>query len=341
MKVILINELMNLTAKPIMLTSILIFSLTLLIIQLSPFETTIEVKATPSTTSIVSTRGHFNPYSGHPNSFFYDERSYHPISIPSCSPALTDVVIFVHGFYTNDGQVIYQSNLVKKSLNSLGINYSIIGFSWDSNAIGSFYPPRFPWEVAIDIANQNGIKLASFISDFKSQPQCEHVNIRLVSHSLGARVVLNTLKELHDPFQFQLWNQNDFTVASIHLLGAAINPLEVSTRSGYSGIPIQEETEYLLNGYCLEDDILQFTYYNVELHAALGTVEASDMVPTSGNYDDFFVCDHISRDSNGDGIDDLDNYGDNHMGYLGVMDRNGNLSNVGAMDLVVNHWNSE
>jgi Alpha/beta hydrolase of unknown function (DUF900) len=267
---------MNLTVAlaAVLLNLCLLF----LLITVSNEGTIDTARASQTVIPTISTRGHFNPYFGYLNSY-NDEESYRPLAIPACSPALTDIAIFVHGYDANELQARDQFNVVKKSLNSLDFMYPIIGFSWDSNTIGSFFPPRSPWDVAINIAEQNGIKLASFISDFKSQPQCENIYVRVISHSLGAEVVLNALEELNDPYKFPLWNQNNFTVASVHLLGAAVNPLEVSTRSGYFGIPIQQETIYLHNDYCPEDDILQSIYYAVEQHDALGTIEASDRVP--------------------------------------------------------------
>jgi hypothetical protein len=329
---------MNLTVALVVV--LLNLCLLLFLFTLSNEGTIDTARATQSVIPTVSTRGHFNLHFGYLHSF-HDEKGYFPLDIPACSPALTDIVIFVHGYNANELQAMDQFDIVNKSLDSLYSTYPVIGFSWDSNTIRPFIPQIFSWDVANNIAERNGLKLASFVSDFKSQPECENVNIRLISHSLGAEVVLNALEQLSSLDRFPSWNQNNFTIASVHLLGAAVDPLEVFTRSGYSGIPIQQETIYLRNGYCPEDDILQSIYYAVEQHDALGTIEASDIVPIPRNYDDVYVCDQISRDGNGDGVDDWENLGDNHMGYMGVVNRNGNLTDDGAMNVIVNNWNSE
>lgn len=300
-------------------------------------------EATDRTTSIVSTRGHFNLNLGYIYWLLHDETSYFPIGIPSCSPALTDIVIFVHGYKANEQEAIKQFNLVKKSLNSVGFTQPVIGFSWDSYTIGSFYPPRYAWHVAIDIAEQNGLKLANFISNFKSQSECEHVNIRFVAHSLGARVVLNALKELHNDYQFSLWNQRNYSIASVHVLGGAVNPEELSSRGWpYFGTAIQHEVELFRNEYCPEDDMLQFVYRSAEGRDALGTVRARDIVSTPSNYDDVYVCDQIIpiiADVDGDGYVDTLNQGDNHMGYMGVVNWNTNTwVDDGAMDIVFDDW---
>ena len=42
-------------------------------------------------------------------------------------------------------------------------------------------------------------------------------DIRLLAHSLGARVVLSNLESLHEN---KTWNNNNFTIKSVDLLGA-------------------------------------------------------------------------------------------------------------------------
>jgi esterase/lipase superfamily enzyme len=79
-----------------------------------------------------------------------------------------------------------QSKLrVKMSLNNNGYYMPVIGFSWDSNV------PQGGWTVSTIIAKQNGPKLAQFISDFMDK--CPHSKVRLIGHSMGARVTLSTL----------------------------------------------------------------------------------------------------------------------------------------------------
>jgi hypothetical protein len=75
--------------------------------------------------------------------------------MPICSNVLEDIVIFVHGYAANENQAIDQFNLVKKSLESVGSSQPVIGFSWDSDLIGSFW--IHPWYIAKVIASQNGL----------------------------------------------------------------------------------------------------------------------------------------------------------------------------------------
>ena len=58
----------------------------------------------------------------------------------------------------------------------------IVGFSWEPNTTSAN---------AKQIANENWPKLAHFIFDYKNTCKHQHnkdVNVRLVAHSLGARV---------------------------------------------------------------------------------------------------------------------------------------------------------
>ena len=79
---------------------------------------------------------------------------------------------------------------LRLSLESVGYNFPVIGFSRDSDTIIS----SEGWDYAKIIAKKNGPKLAQFILDL--QDNCPQTKIRLVAHSLGARVVLSSLKSL-------------------------------------------------------------------------------------------------------------------------------------------------
>ena len=83
------------------------------------------------------------------------------------------------------------------------------------------------WADAKQLANENGPKLAHFIFDYKNTCKYQHnkdVNVRLVAHSLGARVVLSTLESLNN---ITAWNTNHFNITSVHLMGPAVDYEEV------------------------------------------------------------------------------------------------------------------
>jgi hypothetical protein len=125
------------------------------------------------------------------------------------------VVIFVHGWEESEDNVKERLNRVKLSLENNSFIHPLIGFSWPSNT---------DWSDARSIAAENGPKLANLICSIKND--CPGTDIRLVAHSLGARVVLSSLDSLHEN---QTWYNNNFTIKSVDLLGAAVDDEEVST----------------------------------------------------------------------------------------------------------------
>jgi hypothetical protein len=272
------------------------------------------------TTPTVSTRNHFWPY-GILNWWWHTPTDYVLTDIPGCSPN-REIVIHVHGWGINEEQAIDRFNIIKKSLISVGYTQPIIGFTWDSDLY---------WNNAVNAATQNGHKLAQFILDYKMA--CEHANIRIVGHSLGARVVLNTLESLYNN---GIWTGRGYTVASAHLMGAAVNPIEVS--GDYFGNSIQNVTDEFHNKYSPQDDMLEGLYYDVHGHRALGEIGVENIgLSLPANYDEEDVAVEISPDTDGDGDNDLPSPGDNHSGYIGVV-RNGVVTSNGVIDILVSNW---
>ena len=176
---------------------------------------------------------------------------------------------------------------------------------------------------AKDIAQQNGLKLGKFLLDFKTY--CEDAKIRLVGHSLGAQVILSALDKLHNDPQLALWNDIDrnYKIASVDLLGAAVNPEELSVTQGF-GISIQEEVNQFYNKYSTQDTVLEDYYPGFEGgHIALGEEGAQGMAVGLGNiYHEQEVSNQIPLDRNGDGIFTIPPDKANHMGYAGIVNRN-------------------
>ena len=171
----------------------------------------------------------------------------------------SEIAIFVHGWHNNEFKAKERLDRVKMSLENNSYNIPLIGFSWDSDK---------DWEPAKFIAKENGPKLAKFILDYMLGCMDEHnrdVNIRLISHSLGARVILSTLDFLHTN---TIWKNNGFKIASVHLLGAAVDSNEVSKNSfnigsnfqDTYGNAIQDEVIRFYNLHNSEDNIFQFVY---------------------------------------------------------------------------------
>lgn len=308
-----------------------------------------------SSTPLVSTRDHFNLDTGK-LLLGHDSKDYDPsVNIPEFNGQCKgEVAIYVHGVWTTahfpsfpyfeDAIEIFDR--ARMSLANLNYEIPLIGFSWDSDT------PISPlgWETAKIIAKKNGPKLAEFIYDLKDK--CPNTAIRLVAHSMGARVVLSSLDSLTNNMN---WNNNNYTIASVNLIGAAVDDEEVSKNSNdivndptndnrikaAYGKAIEKEVVRFYNLYNPEDDVLekdveclflncQPIYYPKHEHdLALGQIGAQSGISIPKNYHQINVRSEIdfNIDADGDGFCDLslpftalctiNRAGDNHFGYIG------------------------
>lgn len=175
----------------------------------------------------------------------------------------SEVAIFVHGWHNDEYKAKERLDRVRISLIENNYIIPLVGLSWPSNT---------EWEDAELIAKQDGLKLARFIVDYVYN--CKHqynedVNIRLIGHSLGTRVILSTLDGLHKTL---IWRNEGFKILSVHLMGAAVDDEEVSKnpsditgdtsiKSAY-GDAIQGEVIRFYNLYNPEDNMLQPTPFS-------------------------------------------------------------------------------
>ena len=126
-----------------------------------------------------------------------------------------EVIIVVHGWGLIEAKAKKRFDRVKLSLeNNSYYNTSLVGFSWKSDLI---------WSEAKKTANDNGATLAKFIFDLIDSCKQEfgkEIKVRLIGHSLGARLILSNLNNLlNNPY----WKNNNYTIASVNLLGATID----------------------------------------------------------------------------------------------------------------------
>jgi pimeloyl-ACP methyl ester carboxylesterase len=317
---------------------------------------------------LISTRGHFDLETGE---LIRDHNStdYNVTNIPVCPP---EIAVFIHGWPLNELNASERFTRTQMSL--LANNYSIplIGFSWDANTTSSLSDFGFSgWLHAKSIANDNGPKLAQFILDFKNNCANEGSKVRLIAHSLGARVVLSALESLNNNKE---WNTNNFNITSVHLMGAAVDNEEVSklqqdilndltnwgsVNSAY-GKAIEKVVTDFYNLYNPEDNVLEprvvFQIYpSYELgDLALGQsgyqpIPYDISLSLPDNYNQINVMGEIlaSCDADGDrkpdlGLreDEIVGIGDNHGGYIGF--RNADDKNIladdGAINILVDNW---
>jgi hypothetical protein len=362
---------------------LILISVIIVIIVVS-FSTIITNSSAQTIPSYISTRDHFDRITGdlkqQNNSTSYRVSGIVPGLNDECKAELP---IYIHGVWTRPDFPSFSSDpshlgfengleifdRVDKSLKEENYPFDAVGFSWDSDTMSL---PN-AWNIAKLIAKHNGPKLGQSILDIKKN--CEQTDIRLVAHSLGARVVLSALDYLN---KNQDWNNNNFRITTVHLMGAAVDNEEVSKdpndiltdttnldtnkiKSAF-GEAIENEVTRFYNLYNPEDDILGPTntflpiiYTAYELDSALGKTGKQDSIDLPINYEETNVSNKISqiRDADGDGFADFPWYfnpiytlefGDNHLGYVGFRDfilgfpGRGPLDNSGAMSVVVEDW---
>jgi pimeloyl-ACP methyl ester carboxylesterase len=326
-----------------------------------------------TTIPTISTRNHFKLSNGELNSVQTPTSYIASPNIPGSKVGTTcppELAIYIHGVWVGSNSLEKPEEIfdrAKKSIAANNFTIPLVGFSWDSDT--KILPPDGTgWTTAKVIAKENGPKLAQFISDYKNK--CQTTEIRLIAHSMGARVVLSTLESL---YKNQAWNDKNFKIASVHLMGAAVDDEEVAKSPSYinkdpsilldikewydvygiksaDGHAIEKEVVKFYNLFNPQDNALQTStlYPFFELDHALGLEGAQIDIRPLSNYLDINVQDEIPviPDANGNGKCDLtdlfgctiENIGDNHFGYVGFEDKNGKLIDDGAMNIVVNNW---
>ena len=283
----------------------------------------------PAAVPVISTRGHFEDIaftgprltSGHTTTdYSFDFSS---IGCPE------ELVIYVHGFENTAPVAQENFDTARASLRFRNYDHPVVGFSWDSNQ------GKLDFDDAKNIATSNGTKLAQFIMDYQSM--CPDTKIRLIGHSMGARVILNALQVLDGS---AAWGATGAEIRSVHVMGAAVDNGEVD-RSVF-GTFIENQVGEFHNLWNPEDDVLSGWYPFEEGDSALGE-SGAEFMPGGrpSNYSEQNVETEISTDTDGNGWADEFNQGDNHSGYAGVVNSEGKLTSDGAMDVVVNHWTAQ
>lgn len=339
------------------------------------------IQATTTTTTtisqpIISTRYNFDLNTGelNPKNTSTGYRTTNNIpGLQNGTECQKEIAIYIHGIWVGPMSLENQTVIFDRAAKSLTANnytFPLIGFSWDSDTIIS--PNGTGWLAAKLIAKENGPKLAQFISDYKNK--CQGTDIRLIAHSMGARVVLSALESL---YHNQEWNSKHFKIKSVHLMGAAVDNEEVAKSASYIinnpsllldvrewydafgiksayGNAIEKEVDIFYNLYNPKDKSLGlpqfYKFYEQDKPLGLEGVSSSE-ISLASNYKEKNVQNEIpfNNDANGNRFCDLfipntticaiQDIGDNHFGYVGFRDaNNGMLIDDGAMNVVVKDW---
>lgn len=313
------------------------------------------INAASSVVPLVSTRNHFSLQDGHligGHAALDSAKS----NIPGlqrgtiCPP---EIAMYIHGVWADPQQAVEQTSRTNISLNYDNYRIPIIGFTWDSNTAQDSQGQG--WSVAKQIADKNGPKLANFLLNYLTLCNIEnHQNtqIRIIAHSLGARVLLAALVYLNNN---QTWNSEHVKIKSVNLLGAAVDQDSPSSTNQF-GRAIKNTVEKFYNLYDTSDDLLSAAYYMFDYKFPLGMLPANYVVSTPENFVEQNVAsgkmNYKDADANGN-FECFENLMNefpglqNHCAYMGVRDlvnhnslrdgRNGD----GAMQFLVDEWNHQ
>lgn len=132
-------------------------TLCILIIIMSPASGTLTVKAQLSTSTatyhvddFVSTRGHFDYLatgeliSGHNKTDYEYYTTNHKIQNQFICPTQKEIAIYIHGEWTDEAAANEQFDRIAKSITINNYSIPLIGFSWDANTPLN----KSGWEIA-------------------------------------------------------------------------------------------------------------------------------------------------------------------------------------------------
>jgi len=192
-----------------------------------------------------------------------------------------EILVAVHGWNIDARGARDVANTTRIALRENGYDQLVVGFSWDSEKGDGWIDQG--WNEAVEIARGNGPKLAQWIADWTDSVG---VPIRVIGHSLGARVTVEALASLRD-------RGRSNSVRSVSLLGGAIDDQEVETDEPY-GADIADAAERFHNFYKTDDGVLDWAYGAIEFDTAVGEEGIQDAADAPDNYAETDVTDAVA-----------------------------------------------
>jgi hypothetical protein len=261
---------------------------------------------------LVSTRDHYNDdgslKSGE-TQLSYDTNGLVPGVDTSC---VGDLTVFIHGWDKKSSEEDAEQAAREKiahardQLTANGYGGTVAGMTWDNDVGGG---ADYGWGTAQDVAQKNGPKLVQFAVDFTYR--CPNANLRFVSHSLGAQVLLSSLRSLNGSW----FTDNGHEVHSTHLLGAAQDN-EAPTQEWMDTYDAISNVVYgAFNYHSADDEVLAWIYNSYEFDQALGETGYESGNTPAPNYTEYDGTSQVGTDHSGY----LDNLSDEivyHMQYV-------------------------
>jgi len=155
----------------------------------------------------------------------------------------------IHGLRNNASGALTKFVIAKRRLAYLGYKSPVIGYSYDSNTTGAQYitSALHALYTGVTIANKNGRNLAKFVTDFKQKSP--ETKIRLMGHSLGAHVILSTIKNLAKS------TKNKGIIEAVYLFGGSIPSDALSVKNA---LYVQKiVSKKIRNYYSPHDEVLR------------------------------------------------------------------------------------
>lgn len=195
------------------------------------------------------------------------------------------LLLYVHGWRSDDDEDddIDAAYTAEEALVEQGYDGTGAVYTWDADKGGGIDDG---WYEAQEIAQRNGPELANFVTDWADN---DGRPIRVVAHSLGARVACSAMADLRD-------RGAENAVKDLVLLGGAADN-EACAVDGEWGPGLAYGAENVLNGYKTDDSVLEWAYSLGEFNKAVGEtgiegtapdnvteVDVTDVVPDHYSY---------------------------------------------------------
>lgn len=186
-----------------------------------------------------------------------------------------DITVVVHGYDNSHEAALSNFEMVHHELESIGYPGEVVGWSWESD---------ISFEGAEQVAMADAKRLANFLQDHRDwYPDS---NLRVLSHSLGARMVFIALWYLREKLD------DERTLNSVHTLAAGV-PTDWPSDEHLLK-QVRDRTQSFYNYWNGEDSALYLWHLNEWGKHALGRHGA--LQGASCNYYDRDFTDHWGGD---------------------------------------------
>lgn len=223
----------------------------------------------PESAPAVTTRGRVDPESDGTES---SQTATAQVDGELALDGVDELVLFVHGFATDDATARDQAYAMETGLESRR-PAPVVAYSWDSD---------LDWEPAKEMADANAEPLAGWLTDWADE---DGRPVHVVGYSLGARVTAETLRVLAD-------RERTDAVASVSLFGGAV-PNETVGQDGRYGEAIAAVDAPVTNFHNGDDRVLGWIYRLSDRTQAVGQTGLPASATAPAGYADVDVTDTV------------------------------------------------